>query len=100
MHGLFQITNAATAIVVLERLPPALRPTPRSVERGLAHVVIPGRMEIFAGAPPCVLDIAHNEEKARSLVASLREAFPSCRGRSPLLASTWSGVEQSIRANS
>ncbi len=75
VHGLFQIANAATAIAVLERLPPSLRPTPRSVERGLARVVIPGRMEIFAGAPPCVLDIAHNEEKARSLVASLREAF-------------------------
>ncbi len=75
VHGLFQITNAATAIAVLERLPPSLRPSPRSVERGLAHVVIPGRMEIFAGAPPCILDIAHNEEKARSLVASLREAF-------------------------
>jgi dihydrofolate synthase/folylpolyglutamate synthase len=79
VHGLFQVTNAATAIAVLERLPPALRPTPRSVERGLAHVVIPGRMEIFAGAPPCVLDIAHNEEKARNLVASLREAFPGTR---------------------
>ena len=64
---------------MLERLPPSLRPTPRSVERGLARVVIPGRMEIFAGAPPCVLDIAHNEEKARSLVASLREAFPGTR---------------------
>ena len=79
VHGLFQITNAATAIAVLERLPPSLRPSARSVERGLAHVVIPGRMEIFAGAPPCVLDIAHNEEKARSLVASLREAFGGTR---------------------
>ena len=79
VYGLFQLTNAATAIAVLERLPPSLRPSPRTIERGLAHVVIPGRMEIFAGAPPCVLDIAHNEEKARSLVASLREAFGGTR---------------------
>jgi dihydrofolate synthase/folylpolyglutamate synthase len=36
-------------------------------------------MEVFAGAPACVLDIAHNAEKARYLVASLRDAFPHRR---------------------
>lgn len=79
VHGLFQIGNAATAIAVVERLPPALRPDPRSVERGLSRVAIPGRMEIFAGMPPCVLDIAHNPEKAANLVASLRAAFADRR---------------------
>ncbi len=76
VYGLFQVANAATAIAVLERLGPSLRPDPRSVERGFASVAIPGRMEVFAGAPTCVLDIAHNAEKAQSLVASLRDAFP------------------------
>jgi len=79
VHGLFQIANAATAIAAIERLPDALRPDARSVERGFARVAIPGRMEVFAGAPPCVLDIAHNEEKASSLVASLRTEFRNRR---------------------
>ena len=76
VHGLFQIANAATAIAVLERLGPALRPSARDVELGLSRVSIPGRMEVFPGAPAHVLDIAHNAEKAEYLVASLRDAFP------------------------
>jgi dihydrofolate synthase/folylpolyglutamate synthase len=79
VHGLFQVANAATAIAVLERVRPALRPDVRSVERGLARVAIPGRMEFVPGSPACVLDIAHNEEKAQSLVASLRNEFPGRR---------------------
>lgn len=79
VHGLFQVTNAATAITVLERLPAALRPEVQSLERGLARVAIPGRMEYVAGSPACVLDIAHNEEKAQHLTASLRSEFPGRR---------------------
>jgi dihydrofolate synthase/folylpolyglutamate synthase len=79
VHGLFQVANAATAIAVLERIRPALRPDGRSVERGLARVAIPGRMEFVPGSQACVLDIAHNEEKAQSLVASLRDEFPGRR---------------------
>jgi dihydrofolate synthase / folylpolyglutamate synthase len=81
VHGLFQMTNAATAIAVLERLGVAHRPDPRAVEQGLANVEIPGRMEVFSGHPPVVFDIAHNSEKAESLVASLRNSFPQSRVR-------------------
>jgi dihydrofolate synthase/folylpolyglutamate synthase len=79
VYGLFQVANAATAIVVLEHLGEPLRPDARSIERGLARVAIPGRMEIFPGAPTSVLDIAHNAEKAQHLVDSLRDAFPRRR---------------------
>jgi dihydrofolate synthase/folylpolyglutamate synthase len=79
VYGLFQVANAATAIAVLERLGASLRPTVQDVETGLARVAIPGRMEVFAGEPTCVLDIAHNDEKAQSLVASLRAFFPQRR---------------------
>jgi dihydrofolate synthase/folylpolyglutamate synthase len=81
VHGLFQMTNAATAIAVLERLGDAHRPDPRAVEQGLSNVEIPGRMEVFSGHPPVVFDIAHNSEKAESLVASLRNSFPRSRVR-------------------
>ncbi len=77
--GLFQRANAATAIAVLERLADALRPGPEDVARGLEALVIPGRMELFAANPVVVFDIAHNAEKAQSLVVSLREFFPGRR---------------------
>jgi dihydrofolate synthase/folylpolyglutamate synthase len=73
--GGFQRTNAATAIVVLEHLPAALRPSREAIERGLAGVAIAGRMEYFPGHPGVVFDIAHNPEKAASLVGGLLEHF-------------------------
>lgn len=72
VRGTFQISNAATAIALLEVLPETLRPDRRSVERGLARVAIPGRMELFEGDPPVIFDIAHNAEKAAGLAASLK----------------------------
>ena len=77
--GAFQRVNAATAIAVLEQLRPPLQASTGAVERGFATLSIPGRMEIVAGPPAIVFDIAHNAEKAQQLVASLRERFD--RGR-------------------
>jgi dihydrofolate synthase/folylpolyglutamate synthase len=77
--GAFQRINAATAITVLEQLQPPLRVPPDAVERGFAELSIPGRMEIAAGAPAVVFDIAHNAEKAQHLVAALRERFGGSR---------------------
>ncbi|HKE37573.1 MAG TPA: Mur ligase family protein, partial [Candidatus Baltobacteraceae bacterium] len=77
--GAFQRINAATAITVLEQLQTPLRVAPDAVERGFAQLTIPGRMEIVAGTPLVVFDIAHNAEKAQHLVASLRERFGRTR---------------------
>ncbi len=77
--GKFQERNAATAILALEQLGTELRPSPDAVRRGLANVVIPGRMEYFAGFPGVVFDIAHNPDKAAHLAASLRSKFPDRR---------------------
>jgi dihydrofolate synthase/folylpolyglutamate synthase len=77
--GGFQQANAATSIVALERLGPSLRPAVADVERGLAELVIPGRMEFFPGHPSVIFDIAHNPDKAASLAAALRETFPGRR---------------------
>jgi dihydrofolate synthase/folylpolyglutamate synthase len=77
--GLFQRANAATAVAALERLGTNLRPSRDAMERGLARVEIAGRMELFAGSPPVIFDIAHNVEKAEQLVESLRDVFPGRR---------------------
>lgn len=77
--GAFQRRNAATAIVALQALPDALRPSVTAIESGLSMVAIPGRMEVFAGHPTVLFDIAHNAEKAEHLVAALAEHFPGRR---------------------
>jgi len=79
VSGTFQRTNAATAIAVLEELGDDLRPGPEAIARAFGEVVIPGRMELVWANPTVVFDIAHNAEKAESLVASLRESFPNRR---------------------
>jgi dihydrofolate synthase/folylpolyglutamate synthase len=77
--GIFQRENAATAMTVLEQLGDELRPSREEIARAFGEVTLPGRMELFSGHPSVVFDIAHNVEKAASLVASLRETFPSHR---------------------
>lgn len=73
--GAFQRLNAATAITVLEQLGDDLRPPREALARAFLELSIPGRMELVARAPAILFDIAHNAEKAESLVTSLREAF-------------------------
>jgi len=73
--GAFQQRNAATAVTVLEVAPPELRPSPAQIARGLAQLVVPGRMEFFPGHPSVVFDIAHNADKARNLADALRAEF-------------------------
>jgi dihydrofolate synthase/folylpolyglutamate synthase len=77
--GGFQQRNAATAIVALEVLRPALRPSVADIERAMATLVIPGRMEFFPSHPSVVFDIAHNRDKARALADGLRATFPGRR---------------------
>ncbi|MGH7662072.1 MAG: bifunctional folylpolyglutamate synthase/dihydrofolate synthase [Vulcanimicrobiaceae bacterium] len=77
--GSFQQRNAATAILALEQLQAALRPTREQIESAMSQLVIPGRMEFFPSHPSVIFDIAHNPDKARSLVEALLETFPGKR---------------------
>jgi dihydrofolate synthase/folylpolyglutamate synthase len=77
--GAFQRRNAATAVTALEVAPPNLQLSVDEIERGLAQLVIPGRMEFFPGHPGVVFDIAHNADKAASLAGALLETFPGRR---------------------
>lgn len=77
--GRFQRRNAMTAIVALEQLPEHMRPGASEVERGLAELSLPGRMEQVPGLENMLFDIAHNPDKARSLAEGLRENFAGRR---------------------
>ena len=67
--GAHQAANAALAIRAAVTLVPAINA--EAIHAGLAAVALPGRFEIVARDPMVVLDVAHNPEKMRALVAAL-----------------------------
>ncbi len=74
--GAHQLSNAATAIAVVEQLgKKGFAIGHEAVERGLARVQWPGRLEIIGREPLVVADGAHNGDSARKLAAALRENF-------------------------
>jgi dihydrofolate synthase/folylpolyglutamate synthase len=80
LQGVFQRENArlATGAALLLR-DAGLPIDDAAIAAGLATTEWPGRMEIVRGAPPIVLDGAHNGDSAHKLVESLDAAFPGRR---------------------
>ena len=74
LRGRFQLINAASAITAARLLANAGFPvTDDAIRKGLATAVWPGRLELFEGNPPVLLDGAHNPAGALSLCESLKE---------------------------
>ena len=74
--GAHQLANAATAIAVVEELGrEGISASREDVERGLASVRWPGRLEVVSERPLVVVDGAHNGDSARKLAAALQEEF-------------------------
>ena len=75
LHGDHQSDNASVALMAAE----AFLDAPLGedvVAEGFAEVRIPGRLEVVASEPLVVLDGAHNQDAARSLVATVATVFP------------------------
>jgi dihydrofolate synthase / folylpolyglutamate synthase len=79
LMGEFQVRNAATAIVACEATEDRFPISTASVERGLAGVSLPGRMEFYPSRPSLLFDVAHNGEKAAALADALAQHFPERR---------------------
>lgn len=74
--GVHQVENAATALACVDALAErGVEVSQEVVERGLAAVVWPGRLEVLRRRPPVVVDGAHNRESARRLREALRDYF-------------------------
>ena len=71
--GAHQARNAALAICAARQLVPTL--PENKLHEGLAAAWLPGRFEIVATQPTVVLDVAHNPDKMRALVATLQETL-------------------------
>ncbi len=80
VHGAFQGDNAACAVAAAEAFFGAALDAD-VVTDALANVRLPGRLEVVARSPLCVLDGAHNPAGARAAAAALGETFAGIRGR-------------------
>jgi len=80
VHGAYQGDNAAAALAAAE----AFFAAPLSeevVSDAMAGLRLPGRLEVMARNPLCVLDGAHNPAGAWAAAAAVEEAFGTVAGR-------------------
>ncbi len=77
----YQAANAALAIAAVDWLAAAhgFAFTPAHIQQALQDFQAPGRFEVMSNRPAIVLDGAHNPHKMRTLVHSLRAAYPERR---------------------
>jgi dihydrofolate synthase/folylpolyglutamate synthase len=74
LAGRYQSTNAAVALAAAETLASGGTDIPASAyQEGIAAAYWPGRMELVPGAPPLLLDGAHNPAGAVALAEALRD---------------------------
>ena len=73
--GVYQPSNALVAAAAAR----VLGADEAAVRRGLDATRWPGRFQVLPGAPPLILDGAHNPGGARALADSLRAYFPQRR---------------------
>jgi dihydrofolate synthase/folylpolyglutamate synthase len=87
LPGEHQAANAALAVATVETLRDAGLIVPdAAVERGLADVYWPARIEVISTRPTIILDSAHNVPSAEALVATLRASFPTAGRKSVVFA--------------
>jgi dihydrofolate synthase/folylpolyglutamate synthase len=71
LRGAWQLKNAATALAALDALRDRLPVSLAEIKNGLTRVQLPGRLQVLAGRPVTVLDVAHNPHAARALAEGL-----------------------------
>ncbi|TAN39961.1 MAG: bifunctional folylpolyglutamate synthase/dihydrofolate synthase [Nitrospirae bacterium] len=72
LSGAHQMTNASLATRTAELLSARFPEMSLDIQRGLADVSWPGRLEMVSDAPPILIDGAHNPQAAEALAVYLR----------------------------
>lgn len=78
LHGEHMARNAALAVAAVEAFLAGQPLNPEIIVEGLDRVSAPARLELVRTSPPIVVDTAHNEPAARTLVRGFAEAY-SCQ---------------------
>lgn len=78
LPGLFQIDNASLAIASSLKLAElsGFKLTKVEIKKALSKAFFPGRMERARDKPLVILDGAHNGDKIRALVRSIKQIYP------------------------
>ncbi len=79
LRGRSQIQNAAAVLMVLNLIRSRFPVGQDDIRRGLLNVRLPGRFQLLSTPVPTILDVAHNEQSARTLKQNLDEH--QCKGR-------------------
>tara|TARA_Y100000589_G_scaffold280544_1_gene277004 strand:+ start:106 stop:1443 length:1338 start_codon:yes stop_codon:yes gene_type:complete len=71
LRGNHQIRNASAALACVEALSKQFPISQGSIRKALISVQLPGRLQVLAGQPTIILDVAHNASAARVLSSGL-----------------------------
>ncbi len=79
----FQLQNAAGVLMVLDKIHHEYPVSEKDIKQGLNSFRLNGRMQIIPGEVAKILDVAHNSQSVKMLVANLKEI--PCVGQTHLL---------------
>ena len=80
LKGLFQVQNAALAIVMAKKLTKRYpKINLQSIRLGIVKPSLPGRFQIFSTEPLGIIDGAHNPDKISALVRSIKYLYPDIK---------------------
>lgn len=74
LDGTIQVQNAAGVLALLEALGLDGLMDSVAIDAALGHLALPGRMQLLAGSPEWLFDVAHNPAAATSLSETLGTA--------------------------
>ena len=79
LKGEHQYRNASAVILAVELLATSLPVSDVSIRAGLKNIQLLGRFQLINDKIPVLLDVGHNPEAAKTLVAYLKMTFPGKR---------------------
>ena len=79
LKGEHQYRNASAVILAVELLAKSLPVSDVSIRAGLKNIQLLGRFQLINDKIPVLLDVGHNPEAAKTLVAYLKMTFPGKR---------------------
>jgi len=72
LQGDFQLANATNALMAVKAMEDKLPLTEISIQKGITLTLLPGRFQEVKKMPSLILDVAHNQQAARSLSHNLK----------------------------
>ena len=72
MIGDYQYNYAAASILALNEILPESLSNHQEIKKSLSNTEIPGRFQYLSKSPDIILDVAHNEDAAKSLSENIK----------------------------